>query len=64
MNTINPFANANGYQVITVEDRLQRVRNFNAEQCLQALAMPHLQKTVQQAVERRLRMLEAEARRR
>jgi hypothetical protein len=43
---------------LSVEDRLTRVREFTAEQCRTALAHANeigLQKTVRQAIERRLR---------
>lgn len=44
-----------------VEDRIALVRDFTAQQCQQALALPHLQRTVRLAVERRQRVLEKEA---
>lgn len=44
--------------VMTVDDRMSRVRHFDRKQCLAALALPDLQKTVSRAVERRLRQIE------
>ena len=39
-------------------DRIARVKTFDSDQCRAALALPDLQKTVIEAVERRLRALE------
>lgn len=41
-------------------DRMRAAQSFDARQCRQALAMPHLQTAVRTAVERRLRRLEKE----
>lgn len=43
---------------VVAEDRIRRVKHFDRAQCLAALALPDLQKTVARAVERRLRQLE------
>lgn len=43
----------------TVDDRIRMVREFNREQCLAALNLPHLQCTVRAAVAKRIRLLEA-----
>lgn len=40
--------------------RIQMVRRFGREQCIQALGMSHLQTTVRAAVARRLRQIERE----
>lgn len=40
-----------------VGDRVALVRDFTEDQCHQALSLPHLQRTVKYAVERRLRQL-------
>lgn len=42
----------------TSEDRIRAVRGFTREQCLDALTTEGLQKTVEQAIQRRLRLLE------
>lgn len=61
----NPFREKAppGYPVEYVEtyngqDRIDKVRTFNAEQLRQAIALPGVQKSVKQAAERRLRKLE------
>ena len=59
---MNPFETGRVYnghrmQDCGVEDRIARVREFTADQCRAALALPGLQKTVRTAVERRLRAL-------
>ncbi|WP_237173003.1 hypothetical protein [Paracandidimonas lactea] len=43
---------------VAAEDRIRRVKHFDRAQCLAALALPDLQKTVVRAIERRLRQLE------
>ncbi len=43
---------------VVAEDRIRRVKHFDRAQCLAALALPDLQKTVSRAIERRLRQLE------
>lgn len=43
---------------ITSEDRIRAVRGFTREQCLDALTTDGLQKTVEQAIQRRLRQLD------
>lgn len=58
----NPFV-ANRYgetqaYVVGAEDRISRVCHFDRRQCLAALALPDLQRTVTRALERRLRQLE------
>jgi len=59
----NPFAVASMPGCITagVEDRLYRVKQFNAPQIRAALALPNLEKTVRIACERRLRKLTKES---
>ena len=44
----------------SVDDRLSCVRGFNLAQCLAALMLPDLQRTVRLAVERRKRALQRE----
>lgn len=60
--TPNPFlaATYEGGQFydIVAEDRIRRVKHFDRAQCLAALALPDLQKTVTRAIERRLRQIE------
>lgn len=60
--TQNPFAVQlhGGIQAYTcsADDRISRVQHFDRKQCLAALALPDLQRTVARAVERRLRQLE------
>jgi hypothetical protein len=43
---------------VVADDRIRRVKHFDRAQCLAALALPDLQKTVVHAVQRRLRQLE------
>jgi len=43
---------------VAADDRLRMVKDFDLEQCRAALALDGLQKTVRQAVERRMRKLE------
>lgn len=61
MTIDNPFfAYASyGHQFYDVgaTDRIARVRHFDRKQCLAALALPDLQKTVARAIERRLRQI-------
>jgi len=59
----NPFAVTSMPGCITagVEDRLYRVKQFNAKEVRAALALPNLEKTVRIACERRLRKLEKAA---
>ena len=60
----NPFylATYNGHATYNTaaDDRLSCVRGFDLAQCLAALALPDLQKTVRMAVERRQRALRRE----
>ena len=60
----NPFylATYNGHATyhMGVDDRLSCVRGFDLAQCLAALALPDLQKTVRSAIERRQRALQRE----
>jgi ParB/RepB/Spo0J family partition protein len=60
----NPFLYhwSDGTQVLTsgVNDRIEAVRKFSADECEAALALPDLEKTVKTAIERRLRKLEKE----
>lgn len=46
---------------ISSDDRIHAVRGFTREQCLDALTTEGLQKTVEQAIRRRLRQLERDA---
>lgn len=46
----------------SVDDRLHAVRSFDRVQCEAALRVDGLQKTVEQAVRRRMRKLDREAR--
>ena len=59
---MNPFETGQVYnghrmQDCGAEDRIGRVKGFDADQCRAALDVPGLQKTVRTAVERRLRAL-------
>lgn len=47
---------------ITADDRVKRAANFDIDTCRRALALPDLQSTVRQALERRIRKLERAAR--
>lgn len=59
----NPFAGPKYGDIQTyhlgADDRIQAVKAFTREQCLAALEVPGLQKTVERAVKVRLRRLEA-----
>ncbi|PWG61729.1 hypothetical protein [Sediminicurvatus halobius] len=59
----NPFITGhfNGHPVghTDAQSRIEAARRFDRAQCLAALEVPGLQKTVRNAVERRLRKLEA-----
>ncbi len=44
---------------VTADDRIRAVKAFSREQCLAALAVPGLQKTVERVVQARLRQLAA-----
>ena len=46
---------------VSVQDRIAMVRGFDRSQCMQAQALTTLQASVQAAVARRLRQLQAEA---
>lgn len=60
----NPFASVRYGDLqtyhVTVDDRIQAVRDFNAAQCRAALRLDDLQKTVERAVKARLRHIERE----
>mgnify|MGYP000167724845 CR=1 FL=1 len=58
--TSNPFLNENGVGAVTVEDRLYRLVRFDLEQCVAALYVPGLQKTVERKLQARIRQLEKE----
>ena len=66
MSSRNPFVTGinpmTGGQLMhcTAEDRIRAVRRFNRDQCMQAMQIKGLQKTVIAAVARRLRQLEPE----
>lgn len=57
----NPFKGPcyDGHQTyhVTAEDRINMVKSFNKSQCNAALKVPGLQKTVEQAITKRLRLL-------
>ena len=59
---MNPFETGQVYgrirlQHLDAQDRITCVKEFDFAQCRAALALPDLQKTVLEAVERRLRVL-------
>lgn len=59
---MNPFSCPNlgrGVQTVAAADRMELVKKFDASQCRAALKLPDLQATVRQAIERRLKRLEA-----
>ena len=60
----NPFYSGtyNGHDTFTVtaSDRQERVKTFTLKQCLDALELSGLQKTVETAIKRRMRALAAE----
>lgn len=62
MDMDNPFKAGcyNGIQTysITADDRISAVEKFDISQCLAALRVPHLQRTVERAIHSRLRKLE------
>ncbi|WP_454710995.1 hypothetical protein [Cupriavidus nantongensis] len=62
---MNPFkANCyNGHQTyhVTAEDRIRAVKGFSRTQCLAALKVQGLQKTVERAVQGRMRQLDADS---
>jgi hypothetical protein len=57
----NPFRYRmyNGLEVETIsaDDRIEKVKKFSLEQCYEALAVAHLQKSVERAVFSRIRAL-------
>jgi len=53
----NPFELADGTQWMDVRNRVQAVERFDQRQCHEALALRHLQKTVQKAIQKRLRQI-------
>ena len=59
---INPFVTScyNGRWMgnVGADDRLDALQNFNLDECLVALKLEGLQKTVRVALERRIRKLE------
>ena len=60
--TDNPFKTEHG-QKVSVADRIEMVRTFNAEQCRSALGLFSLQGTVEKALRARLKKLERPTRR-
>lgn len=64
MSARNPFASGvyDGIQTYKISsyDRIRAVKSFDRSQCLAALKVPYLQKTVVQAVNSRLRQLDKE----
>lgn len=66
MTDSNPFNTARNpitgqpMGATSVEERLNRVPRFTAQQCRDALALPGLQKTVADALRRRLTHIEAQ----
>ncbi len=60
---MNPFEtgqiyNGHRLQHCDAQDRIACVKEFDADQCRAALALPDLQKAVRTAIERRVRALE------
>lgn len=61
---MNPFAskftNFSGEPLIVLaaDDRIRMVQDFTAAECVRALKLPNLQKTVRTAIERRQRKLQ------
>lgn len=49
-------------QYVDAESRIRAVQNFSLEQCDQAIRLPGLQKTVAQAIHRRIRKLRSAGR--
>lgn len=50
------------YGAVTADDRVSMVRRFDRQQCLAALELPSLQKTVRDALDRRLHTLDRKER--
>lgn len=59
MTAVNPITGT-PMGAVTVADRIAMVRTFTRRQCMQALALPNLSASVQAAVSRRLRKLQAD----
>jgi hypothetical protein len=62
MNNPFPYKAPPGYGVeyleaIDAQSRLEKVREFTANQLREVIALPGVQKTIQQAAERRLRKI-------
>ena len=53
----NPFESPYGGQWIDVESRVHCVSNFTFQECVDALRLDGLQKTVRVAVERKMRKI-------
>lgn len=62
MTDSNPFfafeSNGQRFYHLVAYDRISCVKKFDRAQCDAALLMPDLQKTVEQAVRRRIRQLD------
>lgn len=62
----NPFyagtINGSPYFTLAAAERIQKVQEFNADQCLAALELPHLQKSVVTALNHRLGLLKRQGR--
>ncbi|UVK85197.1 hypothetical protein LOY46_11135 [Pseudomonas sichuanensis] len=59
MSQANPFIPQDReYGAVDTESRLRALGSFNLDQCHAALALPHLQKTVENKLRSRIRQLE------
>ena len=62
MSTKNPFSTGTwmGHEMeaVDTDSRIRMVRNFNKDQCQRALLVTGVQKTVADAIHRRLRKLQ------
>jgi hypothetical protein len=58
----DPFVTVDGHRICDAASRLHAIERFNLQQCRQAIAVTTLQKTVEQRLRARIRMLEKEAR--
>lgn len=59
MSQANPFIPVGqDYGAVDTESRLRALESFNLDQCRTALAVPHLQKTVENKLRSRIRQLE------
>lgn len=59
MSRANPFIPlGQEYGAVDTESRLRALESFDLDQCRAALAVPHLQKTVEKKLHSRIRLLE------